>query len=213
MHRTLEEALEREPRTEDGRERMARAIDAILGLARDRPRLMRTHMAGILMAESFVQCPEQQRLASLLQDTVTRFGSADPESDYRLLRALLMGAVFAMLVPGAPMPQDRLRSELFHRYGLDWESGIPPGAEPPPAADDGPVRTAGADKSAREAVGAAAAGPEGSAGPVAAGPAVAAGPTVMAGPADTAGPEDAHEFGEPGERGEPPQEDSPIDRH
>src|SRR5882757_9036899 len=35
MHRTLEEALEREPHTEDGRERMARAIDAILGLARD----------------------------------------------------------------------------------------------------------------------------------------------------------------------------------
>ena len=33
MHLTLEAALEREPRTEDGRERMARAIDAILGLA------------------------------------------------------------------------------------------------------------------------------------------------------------------------------------
>src|SRR3954467_14480710 len=41
MHRTLEEALEREPRTEDGRERMARAIDAVPGPARARPALTR----------------------------------------------------------------------------------------------------------------------------------------------------------------------------
>src|SRR3954453_1230340 len=43
-HRTREEALAREPRSEDGRERMARAIDAILGLTRDQPVLMRQHM-------------------------------------------------------------------------------------------------------------------------------------------------------------------------
>ena len=77
MHRTLEEALEREPRTEDGRERMARAIDAILGLARDRPVLMRQHMAGLLQAEGFLPCPEQRRLAELLSDTVARHGSHD----------------------------------------------------------------------------------------------------------------------------------------
>ncbi|WP_455353968.1 TetR/AcrR family transcriptional regulator [Streptomyces sp. SYSU K217416] len=141
MHRTLEAALEREPRTEDGRERLARAIDAILGLARDHPVLMRTHMAGILQAEGFVQCPEQQRLAELLRDTVARYGSADVDSDYPLLRALLMGAVVAVLLPGAPMPLPRLRQELFQRYGLDWEMGdvrpngqplgVPPGGEPP----------------------------------------------------------------------------------
>ncbi|MBT2442025.1 TetR/AcrR family transcriptional regulator [Streptomyces sp. ISL-36] len=131
MHLTLEEALEREPRTGDGRERMARAIDAILGLAVDRPMLMRTHMAGILQAEGFVQCPEQQRLAFLLRDTVTRYGSDDVDADYPLLRALLMGAVVAVLLPGAPMPMARLRAELFHRYGLDWEQGMPPGGGPP----------------------------------------------------------------------------------
>ncbi|MCB5166681.1 TetR/AcrR family transcriptional regulator [Streptomyces bambusae] len=119
MHRTLHEALEREPRTEDGRERLARAIDAVLGLAAEHPLLLRTHMAGILSAEGFVQCPEQQRLAELLRDTVERYGSADPDADYALLRALLMGAVFAVLLPGAPMPAQTLRAELFQRYGLE----------------------------------------------------------------------------------------------
>ncbi|MFF7440278.1 TetR family transcriptional regulator [Streptomyces sp. NPDC008122] len=131
MHLTLEEALEREPRTEDGRERLARAIDAILGLAVTRPTLMRTHMAGILQAEGFVQCEEQQRLAFLLRDTVTRYGSTDVDTDYPLLRALLMGTVVALLLPGAPMPLARLRWELFQRYGLDWEAGMPPGGGPP----------------------------------------------------------------------------------
>ncbi|MEV7194142.1 helix-turn-helix domain-containing protein [Streptomyces sp. NPDC093510] len=134
MHRTLETALEREPRAEDGHERMARAVDAILGLARDEPLLMRTHMAGILQAEGFVQCPEQQRLAELLRDTVVRYGSQDVDRDYPLLRALLMGAVFALLIPGAPMPLATLRAELFQRYGLDWELGVPPDGTPPDGA-------------------------------------------------------------------------------
>ncbi|MFE0643707.1 TetR/AcrR family transcriptional regulator [Streptomyces sp. NPDC058877] len=134
MHRTLEAALEREPRTEDGHERLARAIDAILGLAVERPTLMRTHMALILQAEGFVQDQEQQRLAFLLRDTVTRYGSADVDTDYPLLRALLMGAVVAVLLPGAPMPLARLRSELFQRYGLDWEAGTPPDGGPPDGA-------------------------------------------------------------------------------
>ncbi|MFE9559710.1 TetR/AcrR family transcriptional regulator [Streptomyces sp. NPDC006487] len=131
MHLTLEAALEREPRPQDGRERLARAIDAVLGLARDHPRLMRTHMAGILQAEGFVQCVEQQRLAELLRDTVVRYGSVEVDTDYPLLRALLMGAVVAVLLPGAPMPASRLRAELFQRYGLDWESGVPPDGGPP----------------------------------------------------------------------------------
>ncbi|MFI9645640.1 TetR/AcrR family transcriptional regulator [Streptomyces sp. NPDC052040] len=125
MHRTLEEALEREPRTGDGRERLARTVDAVLGLTVRHPVLMRQHMAGILQAEGFVQCPEQQRLAELLRDTVARYGSPDPDSDYPRLRALLMGAVYAALVPGAPMPLPVLRAELFQRYGLAPEMGAP----------------------------------------------------------------------------------------
>ncbi|MER6132955.1 helix-turn-helix domain-containing protein [Streptomyces sp. NPDC001815] len=131
MHRTLEEALEREPRTEDGRERMARAIDAILGLTRDHPVLMRQHMAGILQGEGFKQCPEQRRLAELLSDTMARYGSPDAAVDYPMLRALLMGSVYTALVPGAAMPLPVLRAELFRRYGLAWERGAPPGAEAP----------------------------------------------------------------------------------
>ncbi|MFI0710439.1 TetR/AcrR family transcriptional regulator [Streptomyces inhibens] len=134
MHRTLQAALEREPRPtgpDAGRELLARAIDAILGLAHDHPLLMRTHMAGILTAEGFIQCPEQQRLAQLLRETVVAYGSPDPDADYPLLRALLMGSVVPMLLPGAPMPRARLRAELFQRYGLDWELGVPPDEEPP----------------------------------------------------------------------------------
>ncbi|MEU2280927.1 helix-turn-helix domain-containing protein [Streptomyces sp. NPDC013178] len=131
MHRTLEEVLEREPRTEDGRERMARAIDAILGLARDRTVLMRQHMAGLLQAEGFVQCPEQQRLAELLRDTVVRHGSRDVDADYPMLRALLMGSVYAMVLPNVGMPIAPVRAELFARYRLDWNLGVPPGAEAP----------------------------------------------------------------------------------
>ncbi|MFF1701087.1 TetR/AcrR family transcriptional regulator [Streptomyces sp. NPDC058252] len=136
MHRTLEEALEREPRTEDGRERMARVIDAILGLARSRPVLMRQHMAGLLQAEGFVQCPEQQRLAQLLRETVAGQGSPDAATDYPMLRALLMGAVYAALVPGVPMPVPTLRAELFERYHLDWEMGVPPDTEVPGGTDE-----------------------------------------------------------------------------
>ncbi|HET9380067.1 MAG TPA: helix-turn-helix domain-containing protein [Streptomyces sp.] len=131
MHCTLEETLEREPCTQDGRERLARAIDAILGLARDRPVLMRQHMSGLLQAEGFVPCPEQRRLAELLRDTVARRGSQDVDYDYPMLRAQLMGAVYAALMPGAPMPVPMLRAELFSRYGLDWDMGVPPDAEAP----------------------------------------------------------------------------------
>ncbi|MFD3774545.1 TetR/AcrR family transcriptional regulator [Streptomyces sp. NPDC058612] len=134
MHLTLYAALERAPRPsgeDEGRERLARAIDAILGLALDHPRLMRTHMAGILQAEGFIRCQEQQRLAELLRDTMARYGSADVDADYPLLRALLMGAVVAVLLPGAPMPAPRLRAELFQRYGLDWGLGVPPDGGPP----------------------------------------------------------------------------------
>ncbi|MEU7410828.1 helix-turn-helix domain-containing protein [Streptomyces sp. NPDC042638] len=136
MHRTLEEALEREPRTDDGRERLARAVDAILGLARARPVLMRQHMAGLLHAEGFVQCPEQRRLAELLSDTVARYGAQNVSADYPMLRSLLMGAVYSALVPGVPMPVPVLRAELFQRYGLDWEMGAPPGGEPDAKAED-----------------------------------------------------------------------------
>ncbi|UCM86502.1 TetR/AcrR family transcriptional regulator [Streptomyces marincola] len=133
MHLTLQEALEREPEPSGphaGQEWLARAIDAILGLARDRPVLMRAHMAGLLQQEGFIQCVEQQRLAALLRDAITRYGSADPDRDYPLLRALLMGTVVAQLLPGAALPLARLRAEVFSRYGLPWSLGVPPGDEP-----------------------------------------------------------------------------------
>jgi AcrR family transcriptional regulator len=126
MNQQLAAALEREPRTEDGQEILARAIDAILGLTQTHTTLMRTHMASILQEEGFIQCPEQQRLAALLRESVVRWGAVEPEEEYRLLRALLMGATVALLLPGAPMPMPRLRAELFQRYGLAWSAGSPP---------------------------------------------------------------------------------------
>ncbi|WP_016905847.1 TetR/AcrR family transcriptional regulator [Streptomyces xiaopingdaonensis] len=147
MHLTLEAALERNPvpqGADAGEELLARAIDAILGLARDHTVLMRSHMAGLLQQEGFVECEEQQRLAELLRETVVRFGSHDPEPDYRMLRALLMGSVVAALLPGAPMPHERLRADLFGRFGLDWERGVPPdggapGGTPTPFRLPGPA--------------------------------------------------------------------------
>ncbi|TDC71590.1 TetR/AcrR family transcriptional regulator [Streptomyces hainanensis] len=134
MHLTLDEALGRAPvptGPRAGDELLARAIDAILGLAGDRPVLMRAHLAGLLQHGGFVQCAEQRRLAALLREAVVAHGSPDPDTDYPMLRALLMGAVVARLLPGAPMPPERLRAELFERYGLAWESGVPPGERPP----------------------------------------------------------------------------------
>jgi AcrR family transcriptional regulator len=126
MNMELEAALHSEPRTEDGDELLARAIDAILTLTQTHTTLMRTHMASILQEEGFIQCPEQQRLALLLRSAVEYWGAEDPEEEYRLLRALLMGATVALLLPGAPMPLSRLRAELFQRYGLSWSAGHPP---------------------------------------------------------------------------------------
>lgn len=126
MSLELAAALEREPHSDDGQELLARAIDAVLGMTQEHTTLMRTHMASILQEEGFIQCPEQQRLAALLRETVVRWGAADPEEEYRLLRALLMGATVALLLPGAPMPVARLRAELFQRYGLPWSAGAPP---------------------------------------------------------------------------------------
>ncbi|MGW3405613.1 TetR family transcriptional regulator, partial [Streptomyces zhihengii] len=105
MHRTLAAALEREPRTEDGRELLARAIDAVMGLADDHPVLMRTHMAGILQADGFVQCPEQQRLAALLRDTVERYGAVDVDAEYPLLRALAIVGMACRLPGGVTSPE------------------------------------------------------------------------------------------------------------
>ncbi|MYS21028.1 TetR family transcriptional regulator [Streptomyces sp. SID4948] len=140
MNQELAAALAGEPRTEDGRELLARAIDAILGLTQSHTTLMRTHMASILQEEGFIQCPEQQRLAQLLRDAVAGWGAVDPEEEYRLLRALLMGATVALLLPGAPMPLARLRAELFLRYDLDWTAGMPPPDDTEPCDRGGPPR-------------------------------------------------------------------------
>ncbi|WP_165990009.1 TetR/AcrR family transcriptional regulator [Streptomyces sp. YIM 98790] len=133
MRLTVSAALEREPRPTGpgaGPELLARAIDAILGLACERPVLMRAHMAGLLQQEGFVPCAEQRHLARLLRGALVAYGSGDPDTDYPILRAQLMGAVVAMLIPGVPLPAAPLRKELFDRYGLDWHLGTPPGAEP-----------------------------------------------------------------------------------
>jgi AcrR family transcriptional regulator len=134
MHTELSAALDGTPAGADGRELLARAIDSILRLSVDHPNLMRIHMAAIINpdAAGFVQCPEQQRLAHLLEQTVTRWGAEQPEVEYRMLRALLMGATVALLLPGAEMPLARIRAELFRRYGLEWELGMPT-APPPPS--------------------------------------------------------------------------------
>lgn len=127
MHTELSAALERPPASADGSELLARAIDSVLGLPGRFPVLMRAHMAGILQTAGFSECAERHRLAELLRGAVEAWGSPDPEHDYRMLRAQLMGGVFAQLIPGAAMPLPHLRRDLFRRYALGWELGVPPG--------------------------------------------------------------------------------------
>jgi AcrR family transcriptional regulator len=139
MHTELSAALDAASPGADGRERLARAIDCVLGLSIHRTNLMATHMASLITpdAAGFVECPEQQRLAWLLKDTITRYGQdsgrawEDPAAQYRLLRALLMGSTIALLLPGAQMPLSYIRGELFRRYHLEWSLGVPT-APPPP---------------------------------------------------------------------------------
>ena len=139
MNRELAAALAGAPLPQDGPEVLARAIDAILTLTQTHTKLMRTHMASILQ-EGFLQCPEQQRLAALLRDSMARWGAQDPDEEYPLLRAMLMGATVALLLPGAPMPLNRARAEIFQRFNLHWEAGTPPHSDhgymptPPPGA-------------------------------------------------------------------------------
>jgi AcrR family transcriptional regulator len=154
MHREIAAAVAAGPAPRDGAEHLARAIDCVLGLPDRFPVLMREHMAGILQAEGFLQCPEQRRLAAVLREAVaawaaTRRGTGpsgipaaldedvaaaltggEPDAAYLMLRAQLMGAVFAQLIPGASMPAGWLRPGLFRRYGLPWEYGFPPGGAP-----------------------------------------------------------------------------------
>ncbi|WP_037914814.1 TetR/AcrR family transcriptional regulator [Actinacidiphila yeochonensis] len=138
----LAAALEEGPVPSDGSEVLARAIDAILGLTRTHTKVMRIHMAAILQEEGFLRCPEQQRLQALLRDTMERWGAPDPDEEYRMLRALLMGTTVALLLPGAPMPLSRLRAELFQRYGLDPRSGRPPSDDGVPGTPAGKAEPA-----------------------------------------------------------------------
>ena len=62
---------------------------------------------------------------------MARHGSRDVDADYPMLRSLLMGAVYAMVLPNVGMPLAPLRAELFARYGLDWDQGVPPDTQAP----------------------------------------------------------------------------------
>ena len=88
-------------------------------------------VALLLLMCLLVALESWRHVLDQLSHTVERYGSEDVDRDYPLLRALLMGSVVAVLLPGAPMPVARLRAELFHRYGLAWESGMPPDGGPP----------------------------------------------------------------------------------
>ncbi|MFI6448692.1 TetR/AcrR family transcriptional regulator [Kitasatospora sp. NPDC050543] len=116
--------------------RLARAIDAVLGVALAHPRVMRSHLALILDPDTgaFVQDPEQQRLGAILQDVLREWGAPDPVAEHAVLRSALMGGCIGVLLPGAELPLPPIRADLFRRYGLAWELGLPPQPGPPASA-------------------------------------------------------------------------------
>lgn len=113
--------------------RLAGAIDTVLGLAMDHPRVMRSHLALILDPDNgaFVQDPEQQQLGAILQGLLRDWGAPDPVAEHAVLRSALMGGCIGVLLPGAESPLALIRADLFGRYDLAWELGRPPQQSPP----------------------------------------------------------------------------------
>lgn len=133
MHLELAAALAELPADARADDRLARGIDAILALAMDHPRVMRSHLALILDPDvgAFVQDSEQQQLGAILQDLLRAWGAADPAAEHAVLRSALMGGCIGVLLPGAQLPLPPIRADLFARYGLPWELGAPPQADAP----------------------------------------------------------------------------------
>jgi len=120
MHLKLAAALAELEETDPPDLWLATSIDTVLTLTRERPMLMRTHLALILApsAEGFIQDEEQRRFGALLQGVLRRRGAADPVAEHAVLRSALMGACMGMLLPGAETSPALIRADLFTRYGL-----------------------------------------------------------------------------------------------
>ncbi|WP_234355282.1 TetR/AcrR family transcriptional regulator [Kitasatospora aureofaciens] len=133
MHQALSGALAELPPGASPEARLARAIDTVLGLAMDHPRVMRSHLALILDPDTgaFVQDPEQQQVGAILQGLLEDWGAPDPVAEHGVLRSALMGGCIGVLLPGAEVPLAPIRADLFGRYGLAWELGRPPKPLPP----------------------------------------------------------------------------------
>ncbi|MDH6124650.1 TetR family transcriptional regulator [Kitasatospora sp. GP82] len=133
MHLELSAALAELPADAGPEARLARAIDAVLGLALEHPRVMRSHLALILDPDvgAFVQDPEQQQLGAILRELIRDWGAADPVAEHAVLRSALMGGCIGVLLPGAALPLAPIRADLFARYGLAWELGVPPQPQAP----------------------------------------------------------------------------------
>ncbi|WP_371478034.1 TetR/AcrR family transcriptional regulator [Kitasatospora sp. NBC_00315] len=133
MHLELSAALSGPDAGASPEARLACAIDAVLGLAIDHPRVMRSHLALILDPDvgEFVKDPEQQQLGAILQELLLDWGASDPLAEHAVLRSALMGGCIGLLLPGAELPLAPIRADLFGRYGLAWELGRPPQPAPP----------------------------------------------------------------------------------
>ncbi|MFE2728646.1 TetR/AcrR family transcriptional regulator [Kitasatospora sp. NPDC059327] len=133
MHQALSTALDGMRPGSSPEARLARAIDTVLGLAMDHPRVMRSHLALILDPDTgaFVQDPEQRRLGAILQGLLRDWGAPDPLAEHAVLRSALMGGCIGVLLPGAELPLALIRADLFGRYDLDWRLGLPPQPLPP----------------------------------------------------------------------------------
>lgn len=127
MHQELSTVLGELAPDATPEDRLARAIDAVLGLAVDHPRVMRSHLALILDPDTgaFVQDPEQQRLGAILQELLRDWGAPDPTAEHAVLRSALMGGCIGVLLPGAEVPLAPIRADLFRRYDLAWDLGRP----------------------------------------------------------------------------------------
>ncbi|MCX4750665.1 TetR/AcrR family transcriptional regulator [Kitasatospora sp. NBC_01287] len=133
MHLELTAALAELPADASAQARLATAIDTVLHLALDHPRVMRSHLALILDPDTggFVQDPEQQQLGAILREVLVGWGAQDPVAEHAVLRSALMGGCIGVLLPDAQTPLPPIRADLFARYSLPWELGRPPQPQAP----------------------------------------------------------------------------------
>lgn len=127
LHARMVHAARTAPADPDAQ--LAAVIDAVLRTADEQPAIIAMHLALLLqpgVAETLADGERywEDQLAGALRTMLAARG--DPQREWLLFRAALMGAAYGIVSPYLPMPYVLTRQRLFAEYNLDWNLGSPP---------------------------------------------------------------------------------------